>query len=186
VTRVRTASLAAGLGASSLLAALSYGAAHPPSYTKATSPSADGALVLSGDVDDLRTLETAALYHAGAFPSIILTGRGSGGDSAVSLMKVARRMGVPEGAIRLETASTTTRENFMGALPIIRSLGWKRVALVTNESHMGRAERAARKMIPDVEWVPIPVEDAGPPSRIYRTRLAEWVKLARYALYGWV
>ena len=142
--------------------------------------------MLSGDVDELRTLETAALYRAGAFPSIILTGRGYGGDSAVTLMKVARRMGVPEEAIRLETASTTTRENLMGALPIIRSSGWKRVALVTNESHMGRALRVARRMIPEVEWVPVPVADAGPPSRIYRTRLVEWVKLARYALSGWV
>ena len=37
-----------------------------------------------------------------------------------------------------------------------------------------------------MEWVPIPVEDAGPPARIYRVRLQEWLKLARYALYGWV
>jgi uncharacterized SAM-binding protein YcdF (DUF218 family) len=74
----------------------------------------------------------------------------------------------------------------MGALPIIRSAGWKRIALVTNESHMGRAERAARKVLPEVDWVPVPVVDAGPPSRVYRVRLEEWLKLARYALYGWV
>jgi uncharacterized SAM-binding protein YcdF (DUF218 family) len=186
VTRVRTAILAAGLVASSTLAAVSYGAAHPPSYTKPAWRSADAAVVLSGDVDDLRTLETAALYRAGAFGVIVFTGSGSGGDSAVELAKVARRMGVPEGAIRLETSSTTTRENLMGAVPIIRASGWRRVALVTNESHMGRAERVARKILPDVEWVPVPVEDAGPPGRIYRVRLEEWLKLARYALYGWV
>jgi uncharacterized SAM-binding protein YcdF (DUF218 family) len=186
VTRVRTALRAAGLGAASTLAAVCYGAAHPPSYTRTASRAADAALVLSGDVDDLRTRAAAALYRAGAFPTIVLTGRGSGGDSAAELAKVARRMGVPEDAIRLETASTSTRENLIGALPIIRSSGWRRVALVTNESHMGRAERAARKALPDVEWVPIPVEDAGPPSRIYRVRLEEWLKLARYALHGWV
>ena len=186
MTRVRTALLAAGLGATSTLAAVCYGAAHPPSYTPSASRTADAALVLSGDVDDLRTRAAAALYRAGAFPQVVLTGRGYGGDSAAALAKVARRMGVPESAIRLETASTSTRENLLGALPIIRSAGWKRVALVTNESHMGRAERAARKVLPEVEWVPVPVEDAGPPSRIYRVRLEEWLKLARYAVYGWV
>jgi uncharacterized SAM-binding protein YcdF (DUF218 family) len=186
VTRVRTALLAAGLGATSTLAAVCYGVANPPSYTRAASRSADAALVLSGDVDDLRTLAAAALYRAGAFSSIVLTGHGAGGDSAAELARVARRMGVPEAAIHLETASTTTRENLVGARPIIRSAGWKRVALVTNESHMGRAERAARKLIPEVEWVPVPVEDPGPPARIYRLRLQEWLKLARYAFYGWV
>jgi uncharacterized SAM-binding protein YcdF (DUF218 family) len=185
VTRVRTALLAA-LGATSTLAAVCYGAAHPPPYTTGRSRSADAALVLSGDVDDLRTLETAALFRAGAFPRVVFTGRGVGGDSAVEMAKVARRMGVPEDAIRLEVSSTSTRENLVGAGPIIRSAGWKRVALVTNESHMGRAERVARKLIPEVEWVPVPVEDPGPPARIYRVRLQEWLKLARYALYGWV
>lgn len=186
MTRVRTAMLAAGLGASSTLAAVGYGAAHPPSYTKAASSSADAALVLSGDVDNLRTLQAAALYRAGAFPHIVLTGYGFGGDSAAELLKIARGMGVPEGAIRLETTSTTTRENLIGAVPIIRASGWKRVALITNESHMGRAERVARKVLPEVEWVPVPVEDPGPPARIYRVRLEEWLKLARYALHGWV
>jgi uncharacterized SAM-binding protein YcdF (DUF218 family) len=166
---------------------LAFGASCPPGHSPPPSRvSADAALVLSGDVDDLRTRETAALYRAGAFPLIVFTGRGSGGDSAAELARVARRMGVPEGAIRLETSSTSTRENLLGALPIIRSAGWKRIALVTNESHMGRAERAARKLLPEVEWVPVPVEDAGPRSRIYRVRLEEWLKLARYALYGWV
>ena len=186
MSRVRTALLAAGLGATSTLAAVCYGAANPPPYRRSASRSADAALVLSGDVDDLRTLEAAALYRAGAIPIVVLTGRGYGGDSAAALAKVALRMGVPEGTIRLESSSTTTHENLLGALPIIRSSGWKRVALVTNESHMGRAERAARKLLPDVDWVSVPVADAGPPSRIYRVRLAEWLKLARYALYGWV
>jgi uncharacterized SAM-binding protein YcdF (DUF218 family) len=166
---------------------LAFGASCPPGHSPPpASVSADAALVLSGDVDDLRTRAAVALYRAGAFPSIVLTGYGSGGDSAAELAKVARRLGVPEGAIRLETSSTTTRENLMGALPIIRSAGWKRIALVTNESHMGRAERAARKVLPEVDWVPVPVVDAGPPSRVYRARLEEWLKLARYALYGWV
>jgi uncharacterized SAM-binding protein YcdF (DUF218 family) len=186
VSGVRTAVLAAGVGVGSTLTAVAYGAAHPPAWSASPLVRADAALVLSGDVDNLRTLRAAALYRDGACPWIVLTGRGYGGDSAVALSLVARQAGVPAAAIRTETSSTTTRENLEGALPIIRTSGWKRVALVTSESHMGRAQRAARKLIPDVEWVAVPVEDPGPPARIYRVRLEEWLKLAHYALRGWV
>ena len=62
----------------------------------------------------------------------------------------------------------------------------KRVVLIGSES-TGKTTLARRLAEHyDVEWVPVPVEDAGPPSRIYRVRLEEWLKLARYALYGWV
>jgi len=177
----------AAVSAVSAVVLIALGASRPPGHSRPPARvAADAALVLSGDVDDRRTITAAALYREGAFPWIVLTGSGYGGDSAASLATTARRLGVPESALRLETSSTTTRENLMGALPIIRASGWKRVALVTSESHMGRAERVARKVLPDVEWVPVPVADPGPPGRIYRARLEEWLKLARYALHGWV
>jgi uncharacterized SAM-binding protein YcdF (DUF218 family) len=69
---------------------------------------------------------------------------------------------------------------------VVRGRGFHRVALVTSASHMGRAERAARMVMPDVEWLAVPVPDAGPPARVYRVRLEEWLKLAHYALRGWV
>jgi hypothetical protein len=39
--------------------------------------------------------------------------------------------------------------------------------------------------MPEVEWVPVPVPDVGPRSRIVRARLAEWGKLALYLARGW-
>jgi hypothetical protein len=39
--------------------------------------------------------------------------------------------------------------------------------------------------MPEVEWVPVPVTDAGPPSRQRRVCLLEWVKLAWYLARGW-
>jgi len=118
---------------------------------------------------------------------LVLTGAGIGGDSAVAMREFAEgRLGVPGRAMVLEEHSTTTRENFELVAPLLHQAGVKRVALVTSSSHMGRAVRTARRLVPDIEWVPVPVDDAGPPSRIVRTRLQEWVKLAWYWLQGWV
>ena len=147
---------------------------------------ADAGLVLSGDVDYLRVRRTATLYQEGVVKNILLTGSGVGGDSAVEMRKEALALGVPAEAIVLETGSTSTRENIIAAHPLIRARGWRRVALVTSLSHMGRALATARRVMPEVKWVPVPVEDAGPPERLYRTRLQEWGKLLWYTARGWV
>jgi hypothetical protein len=51
---------------------------------------------------------------------------------------------------------------------------------------MGRAKRVAVKLLPDVEWVVVPVPDAGPQQRVLRTRLGEWAKMGWYMLRGWI
>lgn len=168
------------------LALLGLGLVDPPHGRAALPLTADGAVVLSGDVDYLRVRHAAALYAAGTFPRILLTGHGVGGDSALEMRSEAVKAGVPEEAIVLELRSTTTRENLTYAAPLVRAQGWRRIALVTSASHMGRAERAARRALPEVEWLPVPVEDAGPARRRCATRLAEWVKLAYYAVRGWI
>jgi len=142
--------------------------------------------VLSGDVDYLRVQHAVGLYKAGAAPRLLMTGAGVGGDNASSMKAIAAGMGVPAEAILVETRSTTTRQNLVFAAPIVRAQGWRRVALVTSTSHMARAERAARKAMPEVEWIAVPVEDAGPASRIYRQRLLEWAKLVGYLVRGWI
>jgi hypothetical protein len=50
---------------------------------------------------------------------------------------------------------------------------------------MARALRAGRRAMPEVELGAVAVPDAGPPSRLWRARLAEWVKLAWYTARGW-
>ena len=167
-----------------LLPTLGFG--NPPYWGRSTKLPADAALVLSGDVDYLRVRRAAALYHEGLVKMIALTGAGVGGDSAVEMRKEALALGVPAEAIVLETESTSTRENITAVAPLIRARGWRRIALVTSESHMLRALGAARKVMPEVAWIPVPVEDAGPPERVYRTRFQEWGKLLWYAVRGWV
>jgi uncharacterized SAM-binding protein YcdF (DUF218 family) len=146
---------------------------------------ADAALVLSGDVDYLRVKHAAALVKAGQVKAILLTGQGIGGDSAEEMRKIAIADGAPDAAIVQERDSTTTRENLILAAPIIKERGWRRIALVTSQSHLGRALAAARKAIPDVEWVPAPVPDAGPPARARQQRAEEAFKHLWYILRGW-
>jgi len=166
------------------LAALPF--LDPPFAQGTLGPRSDAALVLSGDVDYLRLKRAAGLYREGQVRLLVLTGAGIGGDSALAMREFAElRLAVPARAMVLEARSTTTRENLEFAAPLLRQSGVSRVALVTSRSHMGRALRTARRLVPDLEWVPVPVDDAGPPSRIWRTRLQEWVKLAWYWLRGW-
>ena len=155
-----------------------------PDITPAT-VQADAALVLSGDVDYLRIRHAAGLVKAGQVKAILLTGQGIGGDSAEEMRVEAIAAGVPATAIVLETASMSTRENFIFAAPLIRERGWRRIALVTSQSHLARALATARTAMPDVEWVPDPVPDAGPPSRVRRVRAQERTKHLWYILRGW-
>ena len=146
---------------------------------------ADAALVLSGDVDYLRLKHAAALVKAGQVKALLLTGQGVGGDSAEEMRKIAIADGVPDAAIVLETASTTTRENVTFAAPLVKERGWRRIAIVTSQSHLPRALAAARKAMPDVDWIRSPVPDAGPPARARRQRAEEALKHLWYILRGW-
>jgi uncharacterized SAM-binding protein YcdF (DUF218 family) len=158
----------------------------PPHESEPADVRAPAALVLSGDVDYLRVKRAAAMYKQGRAGVLLLTGAGVGGDSASGLAVQAKNLGVPQEAILLEERSTTTRQNMLGAAAVVREHGWRSVALVTSASHMARALRVARRTLPEVTWIPVPVPDAGPASRIRKTRLQEWAKLAWYGLRGWI
>jgi uncharacterized SAM-binding protein YcdF (DUF218 family) len=160
-------------------------ASRPQADVASAAIQADAAIVLSGDVDYLRVKYASGLVKAGQVKAILLTGQGVGGDSAEEMRRQAIAAGVPADAIVVETASTTTRENVIFAAPLIKERGWRRIALVTSQSHLARAMATARKAMPDVDWVPTPVPDAGPPARARRLRVEEAVKHLVYFLRGW-
>jgi len=159
-------------------------AGRPPAAAPAV-VHADAAIVLSGDVDYLRIRHATGLVKAGQVKAILLTGQGVGGDSAEEMGRQAIASGVPADAIVLETASTTTRENLVFAAPLVKEHGWRRIALVTSQSHLARALATARKAMPDVQWIPAPVPDAGPPERVRRLRVEEALKHLWYLMRGW-
>ena len=177
-------SAAGAIGATVLAIALTT-ACEPRADDPATALHADAALVLSGDVDYLRVKHASGLYRAEAVKALLLTGQGVGGDSAEEMRRQAIAAGVPSDAIVLETTSTTTRENLIFAAPLVKEHGWRRIALVTSQSHLDRALATARKAMPDVDWVPAPVPDAGPPGRARRLRAEEALKHLWYKARGW-
>lgn len=170
----------------SLAALLGLGFVDPPYERLPKLRSAGCALVLSGDVDYRRVGAAATLYRSGAVPALLLTGAGVGGDSAAEMAKRAVAAGVPLKALTLEERSTSTLENLLLASPLVQAHGWRRIALVTSASHMGRAIRAARRAMPDVTWLPVAIPDPAPARRVYATRLAEWGKLVYYGARGWL
>jgi uncharacterized SAM-binding protein YcdF (DUF218 family) len=180
--RGKKISAAAAIGTAALAIAIASG---PQPENAPAAIHADAALIPSGDVDYVRVKHASDLYRAEAVKALLLTGQGVGGDSAVEMRRQAIAAGVPAEAIVLETASTTTRENLVFAAPLVKERGWRRIALVTSQSHLARALAAARKAMPDVDWVPAPVPDAGPPDRARRLRAEETLKHLWYLVRGW-
>ena len=100
---------------------------------------ADGTLHQStlGRVD-----AAVALFKAGKAPLIVMTGGRmiDGAPSAGEQMKAAAiRAGVPETAIRAETASLSTLQNALLSKPILQAEGVGSVILVTEGFHMARS-----------------------------------------------
>jgi uncharacterized SAM-binding protein YcdF (DUF218 family) len=179
--RLRRTILPALIGLATMVA---LALVDPPHRSSSRPIRAEAAIVLSGDVDYLRIGAASSLLTDGEVSWLLLTGKGAGGDSSQVLREVALARQVSSDRILLEGESESTWENLAFAAPFIRARGWKRVALVTSSSHMCRAELVARRILPEVTWVPVPVVDAGPRSRIIKSRLQEWTKLAWYAARG--
>jgi uncharacterized SAM-binding protein YcdF (DUF218 family) len=175
-------------GALAVLVAIALASVDPPQAQAPEPLQADAALALSGDVDYLRTRRAAELVLSGAARFLIVTGtgKGVGGDSAPELQRAAERFGVPRERILAETRSRSTHENLLFVAPLVRQHGFRRVLLVTSRSHLRRALLVARHELPEVEWLPVAVRDAGPLPRDVRNRLGEWLKLVVYACRGWI
>lgn len=109
-----------------------------------------GTLRPSVELDDSsirRTICGVELFERGLAPRLVLTGGdasifGEGPLEAAEMARLARRLGVPEGAIALETRSRTTYEN---AVQTRQLLGESSVVVVTSASHVARAEGLFRK-----------------------------------------
>jgi uncharacterized SAM-binding protein YcdF (DUF218 family) len=88
-----------------------------------------------------RTLRAAELYHLGIAPKIICTGGvGTYPPAEAEVEKqLLLQAGVPENAIILETASTSTREQARAIKTMGDQQGFHSIALVTSFYHERRA-----------------------------------------------
>jgi uncharacterized SAM-binding protein YcdF (DUF218 family) len=97
-----------------------------------------------------RCIHAAKLYRRlGPLPVLVCGGPAPGGSSCPPVAEVMREflveMGVVPTDLLVEADSRTTHENAVGARAVLDPLGYRRVFLVTEASHMPRAERCFRK-----------------------------------------
>lgn len=156
------------------------------------------------DMSADRFVHAARLYRAGKSSRIIVSGgrlfAGSGVPSEAELVKEQLvLMGVPEGAIILETKARNTRENGLFARELLNEMGSGRVLLVTSAWHMRRAtgvfDRLGMDVIPAATDSFIPQLSSGFPfgwlpdvdALAVSTRcIKEWMGLGVYRLRGWI
>jgi uncharacterized SAM-binding protein YcdF (DUF218 family) len=103
-----------------------------------------------------RTICGAELFRRGFAPRVLVSGGdgtifGPGPIEAFEMKTLATRLGVPEGAIVLDTQSRNTYENAVQAKKV---LGPGSVLLVTSASHVPRASRLFRKQ--GLQVIPYP------------------------------
>jgi uncharacterized SAM-binding protein YcdF (DUF218 family) len=130
-----------------------------PMLAAQEAPAADAIVVLGGAVGGVapqrpgivltaaasRVWHAAALYRAGKAKWVVVA---AGGDpepgeqvEADAIAGLLVSLGVPDSAIRRESASRSTLQNALYSRPILEALGARRVLLVTSGDHMARAAR---------------------------------------------
>lgn len=150
--------------------------AYPP-VEPAALPAAPAIVLLAGGVDPPvaprtdpnlfapadRVWFAARLYQAGKAPLVVLSGGADPARSAVSeaeaMQRLLRDFGVPDVAMRLETASRTTGENARYTAQLLGEQRITRVLLVTSALHMERARREFEAA--GIEVVPAPTDHEG-------------------------
>lgn len=87
-----------------------------------------------------RVDKAVALYRQGLAPALLFTGGVAGQlpSEAAAARALALEAGVPTTACHLEERSHSTLQNAQGAAPLLRSLGARRVLLVSDGYHLRR------------------------------------------------
>lgn len=110
-----------------------------------------------GPVIERRVAEGVRLWREGAAPYLLMSGGRTVSDvpEAETMAMAARGAGVEEVAILKEERSTRTLENAVFATQMIKSRGWSKVLVVTDDFHMRRAEYCFRSVRQPVWRAPV-------------------------------
>jgi uncharacterized SAM-binding protein YcdF (DUF218 family) len=141
-------------------------------------------IVLLGGGSGERPVRAAELFRAGAAARILVSGAGDADGNRLLLM----HRGVPAAAISLEPDSRTTRENAQLSIPMLRSMGAKKVIIVTSWYHSRRALRCFRHYAPDLSFASCPSRQGLARSEwsqghLRRRIRAEYLKILGYWFY---
>jgi uncharacterized SAM-binding protein YcdF (DUF218 family) len=146
---------------------------------------ADVLVVLGGGMAE-RHRRAAELFHEGVAPRILVTGNGKAETRIQELTKA----GVPEQAIQEEWRATSTKDNALLAIPLLRENRAKAVVIVTSWYHSRRALQCFRHFAPDIQFYSRPSYWAFARADWARLDIAkniraEYIKLPGYWLrYG--
>jgi uncharacterized SAM-binding protein YcdF (DUF218 family) len=144
------------------------------------------AIVLLGGGSYERPTRAAELFKEHAAPKIIITGAGDNEINRHLLLKA----GIPASAIRVESASKSTKENALFTIPLLREEHATNVILVTSWYHSRRVLKCFRHYAPDMRFYSRPSYYAYPRGEwhtqgIARRIRAEYPKLLGYWIcYG--
>jgi uncharacterized SAM-binding protein YcdF (DUF218 family) len=152
---------------------------HPPG-------SADALVVLGGE-PITRTRAAAPLLTNGFAPRVILSGTGDCEENG----RLLKQFGVQTNVIELECKSTSTQENALYTVELLRAHKCQRVIIVTSWFHSRRALSCFRKYAPEIEFISVPTPAPVSASQRFslsafsRIIAAEYAKMIVYAFrYG--
>jgi uncharacterized SAM-binding protein YcdF (DUF218 family)/lysophospholipase L1-like esterase len=162
-----------------------------PLLRRDTPGRADAIVVLGGAVGPRCEPEAASLalaaraarlYREGRAGRVLFVGGRSRDEScavAPLMADLARRAGVPEENIRVETTPTTTREAAIRSDADLMTLGASHVLLVTPELQMRRAEAGFERLGYAVERSSVPEDDLQvPPWGLLRSTVGGYLAWA--------
>ena len=167
-------------------------------------PTGDVLIVLTGSSLDESTIGMNSYWRAvyatrvfktERFAEMIVTGGPPREPAAVTMKTFIVAQGVPEEAVRVETASSTTRESAVNLAALLARetgrYGNRRLVLLTSDYHMWRAFRSFRHA--GVTTLPRPIPDA---RKRYGQLMERWGicvelaqesgKIAYYWTRGWL
>lgn len=127
----------------------------------------------------VRVQQAARLMSNGLAPHVILSGQG---DCQANARQLAL-FGVSTNRLSLECASTSTQENALYTVRLLRERGCKRVIIVTSWYHSRRALACFGKYAPEIEFISLPAPRGDTPWRYERNYIAaEYAKMLVYAV----
>jgi uncharacterized SAM-binding protein YcdF (DUF218 family) len=106
-----------------------------------------------------RVLLAARKYREGLAPIVLFTGGPSGEACTIgtAMASLARDIGIPAAAIRVEERSRSTWENGQFSAPLLHREGARRLLLVTDRLHMLRAAGVFSRLGFEVESASVPI-----------------------------
>jgi len=164
---------------------------------------ADAIIVFAGGVGESgkagggyqeRVKRAVELYHAEYAEHLVFSSGFVFALQEADVMKaLAISLGVPENAILLENAASSTYENVKFVKAILHKQEWQTILLVSSPYHMRRAILTWQQVAPDVEVISVPVRqsrfyshDSGATVEQMRGILHEYAAIVVYWWKGWI